>query len=133
MVAPGTPFGRRDRHGTQVRREREQRPGHRLGQAIAGQEAIVADPPGIDHRRVEERQDHVTAAEHECAGAIEAVEQRDRLAARSAQERKREEQDREGSERDDADPARHRTRFRTEHGRGRRCQDEPTDDGARRR
>ena len=59
----------------EVGREREQRPGHRLGGAVAGQECLLRDPPRGDDGLVEERQDDVAAAEDERTGAVEAVEQ----------------------------------------------------------
>ena len=59
----------------EVGREREQRPGHGLGGAVAGEECLLRDPPRDDDGLVEERQDDVAAAEDERAGAVEAVEQ----------------------------------------------------------
>ena len=59
----------------EVGREREQRPRHRLGGAVAGEERLLGDPARSDDGLVEERQHDVAAAEDERAGAVEAVEQ----------------------------------------------------------
>src|SRR5215831_12333138 len=77
----GEAVGARPHHGTEVRGEGEERPRHRLGGAVAGHELLVGHPPGRDDLGLEQRKDDVASAEHQRAGAVEAVEDGERLAS----------------------------------------------------
>src|SRR5262249_16309316 len=77
----GEAVGARPHHGTEVRGEGEERPRHRLGGAVAGHELLVGHPPGRDDLGLEQRKDDVASAEHQRAGPVKAVEDRERLAS----------------------------------------------------
>ena len=75
IAAPGDPVRRRLPDRTEIGREREERPGHGLGGAVAGQERLLGDPARLDDGVVQERQHDVAAAEHERARPVEARRQ----------------------------------------------------------
>lgn len=80
-------------------REREQRPRHGLREPVAGEERRIADPAGRDHGRLQQRQHHVPAAEHERARAEERIDDGQRIGAEHAcRERQRDKQRREQRE-----------------------------------
>ena len=60
--------------GAKIRRESEQRSGHSLGGAVAGQELVIADPPRRHHLRLQQRQHDMAAAKHQRARAVEGIE-----------------------------------------------------------
>ena len=62
-----------------IGREREKRPRNRLGGAVAGQEAGVADPAWRHERLAQQRQHNMAATKHQRAGPVEGLEQRDTL------------------------------------------------------
>ena len=66
------PVRRRMLDRTEVGGEREERPGHGLGGAVAGEERLLRDPARSDDGLVEERQDDVAAAEDERSRPVEA-------------------------------------------------------------
>ena len=73
-AAPATPFGAGSWIAPRYAENVEERPGHRLREPVAGEEVLLAHPPGRDDRVVEQRQHDVAAAEHERAGAEHGVE-----------------------------------------------------------
>ena len=75
-VAPATPCGVGLDDRAEIGGEGEQRSRDRLRRAVAGEKRIVADPARRHERLAQQRQDHVAAAEHQRARAIERVEQR---------------------------------------------------------
>ncbi len=56
-------------------RDAEQRAGHRLGAGVPGQEQRAADPAGLHHLRLQQRQHHMAAAEYQSADPVETIEQ----------------------------------------------------------
>ena len=74
--------GRRRHHRPQIGGEGEERPGHGLSGAVAGEKGVVAHPARRHHRGLQQGQHDVAAAEDERARAIERLEHRDRLARR---------------------------------------------------
>ena len=91
--------GRRSHRRAEIGGEGEERPGHSLGGAIAREKSVVAHPALWNDGRLEQRQHHVAAAEHERARAIEHVDEleglrRDRCREqRKAGQKREEEQD----------------------------------------
>jgi hypothetical protein len=59
----------------------ERRFRHRLRRAIAGKKGVVVDPARWHDGRLQERQHDVAAAEHQRAGAVEPVEQCEKVAS----------------------------------------------------
>ena len=69
------PAARRPGHDrAQVGGKGEQRPRHRLCHTVTGDELVAGDPSRRDHLRLQQRQHHVAAAEHQRSGAVEPVE-----------------------------------------------------------
>src|SRR6185312_16176447 len=64
-------------HGAQIGREGEERAGYRLSRAVAGEKPIVAHPAGRDEGLAQQRQNDMPAAEHQCAGTIKGIKERD--------------------------------------------------------
>ena len=62
--------------GTKIGGEGKERTRHSLCRAIAGKKRIVADPAGSDKRLAQQGQHDMAAAEHQRAGTIESVKQR---------------------------------------------------------
>jgi hypothetical protein len=97
---------RRFHHRAQVGREGEERTRHGLRRPVAGQESVVAHPPGRDHRFAQQRQDHVPSAEHERTRTIERLHHGDRLGSgEAAQQRETEEKSEERRQRGHAHSA----------------------------
>ncbi len=69
----------RPHDGAEIGGEGEQRARHGLRGAVAGEERVVGHPAGRHDRRLQQRQHDVAAAEHQRAGAVEGVEQLERL------------------------------------------------------
>ena len=110
---------------TEVGREREQRPGHGLGGAVAGEECLLGHPARDDHGLVEERQDDVAAAEDERTRAVEArrtgagcATRRARRRARAGTKNRSDEELRAHDRRSPADREPQRQRQRLRRGRG---------------
>jgi hypothetical protein len=80
---------------------------------ISREELVIRDPARIDDSRVKQRQDDVTAAEHEGAAPIERLEQRDGLPTDPDQQRQADQQNDERRQAYHPDPARDRARFRS--------------------
>ena len=74
----GNAVRRRLNDGAQIGGEGEKRTRHRLRRAIARKKCVIADPAGRDERFAQQRQHDVAAAEHQRAGTIESIEQRER-------------------------------------------------------
>ena len=66
---------RRPDDGAEIGREGEERPGHRLGGTVAGEERVVADPARTDDGIAQQWQHHMAAAEHQGARTVEGFEQ----------------------------------------------------------
>jgi len=100
------PPGRHVHDRAQVGREGEERPGHRLRRAIAGQELGVRHPAGRHDLGLQQRQNHVTAAEDEGTRPVEGIEDGQRRRRnRLTQEWQHHEQPEEDDERDDGQMA----------------------------
>ena len=98
---------RRRHHGSEVRREGEERAGHGLGSAIAGEEDVVADPAGGHDGLAQQGQDHMAAPEHQRARPVEGLEQREALGCSEISPyRQRHEQQQENGEGRQPDRAR---------------------------
>ena len=79
------PAARRPGHDrAQVGGKGEQRPRHRLCHTVTGDELVAGDPSRRDHLRLQQRQHHVAAAEHQRSGAVEPVEHAQPLAVHNA-------------------------------------------------
>ncbi len=114
-------------HGTQIACEGEQRSGHRLGDAIARQELALGHPARVDHRRLEQGQDHVATPEHERSRA-EHGRQQAQLCQSRGQDGQRHDQGTEYRDGRDADAAWHGADLGRWCDRVRWAQPEPADD-----
>ena len=130
-AAPATPFGRQFHDGAEIGGEGEERTRNRLRCAIAGEERIIADPAGRHHRRLQQREDDVPAAEDQRSGPIEGVGQLHALhRPRRGEERQPDEQRKEGGEHRDAGRPPDLERQRDMIGRATIAQNGDTDDAA---
>src|SRR5262249_30839635 len=80
-------------HRAEIGGEGEQRSRHGLRRAVAGEKRVVADPARRNDRRLQQRQHHMSAAEHQRTRAIERIEVLERLRGnRRCQQRQADEQ-----------------------------------------
>jgi hypothetical protein len=69
------------RHSAEIRRDREQWSGKRLGCPVACEEPVIRNPSGRYNGVVQQRQHDKTAAENKRAGAVKSIEQGERAFA----------------------------------------------------
>jgi len=69
------------RHSAEIRRDREQWSGKRLGCPVACEEPVIRNPSGRYNGVVQQRQQDMTAAENKRAGAVKSIEQGERAFA----------------------------------------------------
>ena len=102
-AAPSPAVRRGPHHRAEIGGEGEQRPGHGLRRAVAGEERVVGHPARRHHRGLQQRQHHMAAAEHQRAGAVEASNSATPGSATvGRQERQPDQQREEEREHDDA-------------------------------
>ena len=105
---PDPAVRRRAHHRAEIGGEGEQRSGHGLRGAVTGEKRVVVDPTRRHDGGLQQRQNHVPAAEHQRTRAIERIEFLERLRGnRRGQQRQADQQREEHREQQRAERAAH--------------------------